>query len=54
MTPFTDPITPDDVAELIDFTVADNPDTASMAKMQREGRRGALQHPVQRFGRLPC
>ena len=35
--PFTDPITPDDVAELIDFTVAKNPDTASMAKMQREG-----------------
>ena len=37
MTPFTDPITPDNVAELIDFTVADNPETASMAKMQREG-----------------
>ena len=37
MTPFTDPIAPDDVAELIDFTVADNPETASMAKMQREG-----------------
>ena len=37
MTPFTDPITPDDVAELIDFTVADNPETASMAKMQCEG-----------------
>ena len=37
MTPFTDPITPDDVGELIDFTVADNPETASMAKMQREG-----------------
>ncbi len=37
MTPFTDPITPDDVAELIDFTVADNPETASMARMQCEG-----------------
>ena len=37
MTPFTDPITPDNVAELIDFTVVDNPKTASMAKMQREG-----------------
>jgi superfamily II DNA or RNA helicase len=37
MTPFICPITPDDVAELIDFTVADNPETASMARMQREG-----------------
>ena len=37
MTPFTEPITPCDVTELIDFTVADNPETASMAKMQSEG-----------------
>ncbi len=36
MTPFTDPITPDDVVELIDFTVADR-ETESMARMQREG-----------------
>ena len=36
MTPFTDPITPDDVGELIDFTVPDK-ETESMAKMQREG-----------------
>ena len=36
MTPFTDPITPDDVLELIDFTVAGR-ETESMAKMQREG-----------------
>ena len=37
MTPFTEPITPDDVVELIDFTVADNCETESMARMQREG-----------------
>ena len=36
MTPFTDPITPDDVADLIDFTVVDR-ETESMARMQREG-----------------
>ena len=37
MTPFTEPITPDDVAELIDFTVPGNPETESMAMMQRKG-----------------
>ena len=36
MTPFTGPITPDDVEELIDFTVPDK-DTKSMAEMQCEG-----------------
>ena len=40
MTPFTDPITPDDVAELIDFTVPGNPETESMAMMQRKGVAG--------------
>ena len=40
MTPFTDPITPDDVAELIDFTVPGNPETESMALMQRKGVAG--------------
>lgn len=37
MTLFTEPITPDDVAELIDFTVPGNPETESMAMMQRKG-----------------
>ena len=37
MTPFMEPITPDDVAELIDFTVPGNPETESMAMMQRKG-----------------
>lgn len=37
MTLFTKPITPNDVAQLVDFTVADNPDTKSMAEMQKEG-----------------
>lgn len=36
MTPFTEPIRPEDVGELIDFTVPDK-DTGSMAKMQSEG-----------------
>ena len=45
MTTFTDPITPDDVAELIDFTVADR-ETESMARIAARRRRGALQHPV--------
>ena len=38
--PFTDPITPDDVAELIDFTVPGNPETESMALMQCKGVAG--------------
>ena len=40
MTPFTDPITPDDVAELVDFTVPGNSETESMAMMQRKGVAG--------------
>jgi hypothetical protein len=34
---FTKPIRPDDVAKLIDLTVADDPETRSMADMQLEG-----------------
>ena len=37
MTPFHSSIRPDDIAELIDLTVKDKPDTASMAAMQRDG-----------------
>ena len=40
MTPFTGRITPDDVGELIDFTVPGNPETESMAMMQRKGVAG--------------
>ena len=36
MTPFTQPITPDDVGAVIDFTVPGK-ETESMARMQREG-----------------
>jgi len=35
--PFTSPIRPEDVGELLDLTVADKPDSDSMAQMQLEG-----------------
>ena len=37
MKPFTQPVRPEDVGELIDLTVAGDPDTRSMADMQLEG-----------------
>ena len=37
MKPFTHPIRPEDVGELIDLTVVGDPDTRSMADMQLEG-----------------
>ena len=37
MKPFTQPVRPCDVGELIDLTVAGDPDTRSMADMQLDG-----------------
>ncbi len=37
MKPFSQPIHPEDVAELIDLTVVGDPDSRSMAEMQLKG-----------------